>query len=78
MADENHMELWQYLAQQKHIDSNMTNRSFAKRVGINHATLSRIMNYKHCPAVRLAKKIAEATDHKVLWYDLLDRCSKNT
>lgn len=74
----NHLELWQYLAQEKRTDLKKTNKKFAEKLGINPATLSRISNYRHCPGVDLAKKIEEASGYQVLWYDLLERCSNLT
>lgn len=76
MTQDDNIELWQYLANQKRSDRNLTNKRFAEKLGVTNTTLSRIVNYRHCPSVELAKKIEKQTGYAVVWHNLMERCSK--
>jgi DNA-binding XRE family transcriptional regulator len=69
------MELWNYLSHVKREDRTLTNKRFAKNIGISAATLSRIMNYKQHPSLDLAKKIEKETNGLVIWWQLLEICN---
>lgn len=69
------MELWNYLSHKRRQDPTMTNRKFAKELGVTAVTLSRIVNYKQLPSVDLAKKIEKETSGEVIWWRLLEMCN---
>lgn len=68
------LELWAYLAHQKSIDRNATNTAFAKKIGIDKTTLSRIISYDQCPSIKLAMSIETHTKGAIKWWKLIERC----
>lgn len=70
------MELWQFLAQEKHKDYKNTHKKFAIAIGVTPVTLSRIVTYKQKPGIPTAKKIQEMSGGQVVWHEILDMCSK--
>jgi len=49
----------------------ITQRSFAKRLGITHVYLSNITNKKYTPSVKLATRIEEVTKGEVSFVEAI-------
>ena len=66
------MKLLEYLKKYR-----VTQRSFAKQVGVTEAYISQILNGLRSPSIRLAGKIEDKTEGNVTFKDLLEEDIRN-
>ena len=70
------IQLWEYVARQKHVDPKFNISKFAKDVGVHRSRMSRIISGKGMPSIKSALKIYEITEGCVdIWEHIL-YCSR--
>lgn len=67
------MKLFYWLRENKRF---IKHHEFAEKLGISLTYLSRIVNCKQSPSVRLAKRIQEITNGQVKWHEIIDQVSE--
>ena len=64
------MNLYDWLWSHRRI---YTHKQFADKLNVTPAYLSRVVNLKTQPSIRLAKEIQTLTGGQVKWHDLVDQ-----